>query len=123
MIKQLLISFPLFLMGSSALADVLKFECLFDRRWSPDGIASDNFSMVFNYDSLANKAFMVGNVGVEEVYPIRGYQGLSFIEVLQTGAVQTTTISNEGAAVHSRNSMIGGEFVPSQYGGTCRITR
>ena len=56
------------------------------------------------------------------VYPVKvipGDNGITFLEVLVTGAVQTTTINKQGKAVHSRHTIIAGEFVPSQYYGTC----
>ena len=34
--------------------------------------------------------------------------------------VQTTTMNKKGKAVHSRHTLIAGEFVPSQYYGTCK---
>jgi len=45
--------------------------------------------------------------------------GITLIEVLPTGAVQTTTIAKDGRSVHSRHSIIIGDLVPSQYFGQC----
>jgi hypothetical protein len=45
--------------------------------------------------------------------------GLTFVEVTRSGNVMTTTIARDGAAVHSRNAIIGETLFPSQYYGTC----
>ena len=63
-------------------------------------------------------AFAVGR-NVYPVMVIPGDSGMTFLEVLATGAVQTTTISKQGNAVHSRHTILAGEFVPSQYYGSC----
>ena len=52
---------------------------------------------------------------------ITGYQGMTFLEILETGAVQSTTIHNTGNAVHSRHTMLSflDDLTLSQYYGTC----
>ena len=63
-------------------------------------------------------AFAVGH----NVYPVEaipGANGVTFLEVLESGAVQTTTVNKQGEAVHSRHTILGGELVPSQYYGAC----
>ena len=82
-----------------------------------------NFKVVFDLDTISKKSFMKGKNGISEVLNIPGAEGISFIEKLATGAVQTTTIvllpeSQLGNAVHSRHSLISG-LVPSQNYGVC----
>jgi len=63
---------------------------------------------------------MEGNLGLNPVNPVLGTMGITFLEVLATGAVQSTAIAKSGGAVHSRKSMMFEGLVPSQYYGTCR---
>jgi len=49
-----------------------------------------------------------------------GLSGVTFLEKLTAGVVQTTTVANDGRSVHSRHTIIGKEMVPSQYYGYCR---
>ena len=109
-------------MCSAASADVLTFDCRFSMFASPDGVEklSEDFRMVFRFDDFSGDAFMEGNLGLPSVRSVVGSMGITFLEVLSTGAVQSTTITNSGGAVHSRSTMISGELAPSQYYGTCR---
>ena len=101
---------------------VQRFKCVFDRHLSPDtnGISrADPLRFEFVVDGTG-QAFAIG----ESVYPVRfviGDQGVTFLEELITGAVQSTTIHTSGNAVHSRHTMLSilGEITPSQYYGTC----
>ena len=55
-----------------------------------------------------------------------GGAAISFMEKLETGAVQTTTISFKGDSVHSRHSVLSekdGKMVPSQSYGQCENSR
>lgn len=100
------------------------YECWFERFHSLDEdciqVAKD-FAMVFRLDTLSRDAFMEGHAGISPVLAFEGPRGITFLELLPTGAVQTTTIGADGSAVHSRNSLIVGEVVPSQYYGECQI--
>ena len=87
---------------------------------------NQNFSIKFNYDIASHKAFMIGNLGLSEVIPISGSEALTFLEILDTGVVQSTTLdmlSNKEQsvdAVHSRHTILFGLF-PSQAYGNCKI--
>ncbi len=106
-----------------AESTVQRFVCVFDRHVSPEtnGVSSDStLRTEFVVDGTGH-AFAVGR----NVYPVRvvvGNQGVTFLEELVTGAVQTTTIHETGSAVHSRHTMfsVAGEIMPSQYYGTCK---
>ena len=64
---------------------------------------------------------MVGNHGAAEVEVHRGFDAISFVEYVPSGAVQTTTIATDGQAVHSRHTLVApGEFIASQVSGMCR---
>lgn len=48
-----------------------------------------------------------------------GASGFSFMELVASGVVQTTTIALSGIAVHSRHTIIENELVPAQHHGRC----
>ena len=99
---------------------IQRFKCVFDRYVSPDtnGVSNtDSLRYEFVVDGTGH-AFAVG----KNVYPVRvvtGYEGVTFLEELASGAVQSTTIHTNGEAVHSRHTLFLGEFIPTQYYGTC----
>ena len=108
-------------------ATAITFLCDFPNYVSQtESINDNNFSLEFNYDTISTQAFMKGNLGLSEVIAISGSDGLSFIEILDTGVVQTTTLdmlSNKEQsvdAVHSRHTILFGLF-PSQAYGKCKI--
>jgi hypothetical protein len=119
MLKYVLL--PLLFIPTHAYAETI--VCEFSSYHSPDEprlqITTD-FEMTFRYDLITGEAFMEGNNGISSVLMINGYEGLTFLEVIPTGSVQSTTVQMSGAAVHSRHSMLLGELVPSQYYGLCR---
>jgi hypothetical protein len=104
-----------------ALASTITFDCSYetysDRRGNHK--VNSKFAMTFLVDSAAGKAYMIGSVGSTDVRLVSNTDGLTFIEVTATGNVMVTVISNEGQSVHSRNGLVLGEIVPSQYYGRC----
>ena len=48
-----------------------------------------------------------------------GDSAFSFMEQVGYGTVQTTTITRDGLAVHSRNTVLLGEIVAAQHFGRC----
>ena len=104
------------------LVGVQRFKCVFDRHVSPDtnGVSrSETMRFLFVVDGMGN-AYAIGTF-VEPVRLVVGYQGVTFLEELATGAVQSTTIHKNGRAVHSRHTMLSfaDEIVPGQFYGTC----
>jgi hypothetical protein len=99
-------------------AEALEFQCRYKKGGDPKG---EDFSLKFTLDTVTKEAFMIGNVGLSKVIAVGGEYGLSFLEYLPTGAVQTTTITKGGNSVHSRNSMMGERLMPSQFLGFCDI--
>ena len=115
-------------MALSANAGSITFMCDFPIYVSQTEKENNaDFNIEFHYDTISSLAFMKGNNGLSKVLVFKGSDGISFIETLITGAVQTTTIDmlslEEGSAeaVHSRHSILFGLF-PSQYYGTCEVT-
>jgi len=59
------------------------------------------------------------NGSVDVITVINSQGGVTFIEKTLTGNIMTTSITDGGKSVHSRNSIVAGELVPSQYYGSC----
>ena len=109
------------LVPASVFANTNSYDCLFDRRASPEGVERDSFKMVFVVDKATNKAYTVGNAGSSDVEMIENLDGgLSFIERTLTGNVMVTAINFKTMnAVHSRSTVFKEDIVPSQYYGKC----
>lgn len=122
MIKSALMGLAIFFLPNIGLAATATLTCSFPTYHSPDDTnlqSTDGFVLKFRFDTITRDAFLEGNNGLASVVMMNGESGLSFLEILLTGAVQSTTVANSGAAVHSRHSIIGGDLVPSQYYGEC----
>lgn len=103
-----------------AFADVLTFTCTFDSQASPTGFERIKpFPMKFVLDTGNKTATVIGNNGQSPVLFNIGPEAISFMEPVQIGVVQTTSISRKDlTVVHSRHTMAQ-EFVPSQMYGRC----
>ena len=104
---------------SSVQAEVLTWNCSFDKRVVEDGVATEKMQLIFKVDTVSQKAYMEGNVGIVEVDFVLGDEAFSFVQNVASGAVQTTTITRDGAVVHSRNTVLFGEIVAAQHFGRC----
>lgn len=62
---------------------------------------------------------MLGNLGSVEVLEVKSDGQISFIQQTDTGNIMTTTITSDMKSVHSRNSVMLGKLIPSQYYGEC----
>ncbi len=103
------------------------FSCEFTTYATVKGSFRDDvmkFTIVTNDN---NGTFtMKKNNGVSQGKTIRGDKGLSFIEVTELGNITTTTmaslppVEDEQKAVHSKNMLVGGKLLASQYYGTCQ---
>lgn len=115
----LLRTFVFLLACSPAVAEVVTYICQFEYRIDEEGRNEELFSLVFKIDTISHHAIMEGNVGLVDVDIYVGEDALSFVERIGSGAVQTTTITRDSAAVHSRNTLIFGKFVAAQHFGRC----
>ena len=111
---------------SAAFAESIEYSCSFLSYVTPvSGPSETEFSFNISWDTLTNDAFISANAGVSPLFPIFGQRGVTFIEVLDSGAVQTTTVTADGQAAHSRNTIFRSppdapaDFQPSQYYGAC----
>lgn len=110
------------LLPSIGVAGLSTFTCNYTHNCNvEDGCSESGFTLKFMLDTITHDAFMIGNNGMSEVYFHLGTDGVSFIEFLQTGAAQTTTIAFDQTSAHSRNSIILSEMLASQYYGTCDV--
>ena len=82
---------------------------------------SGSFRLTFVVDSQAGTAYVLGNAGTEPVSVVQAEDGMTFIEVTQTGNVMSTAVNHAGRSVHSRNTIMFGDLTPSQYYGTCKF--
>ena len=97
--------------------------CKFPKYHSQDETrlqTASGFGMTFRYDQITREAIMEGNGGISSVVLQGGSDALTFLEFLTSGAVQSTTVAKNGAAVHSRHTLMFGDLLPSQYYGSCK---
>ena len=107
------------LIASSAHADVQTWVCNFEYRIDEDGKTDEPLPLMFKIDTVSQRAFMEGNAGFVEVDIYVGSNAFSFTEKVASGTIQTTTITRDGLAVHSRNTVILNEILAAQYFGRC----
>lgn len=100
-------------------AEVITYECSFPRYEGPNGGGTEDFGFTIQLDTVTEDAYIVGSEGLARLAHIQGVFGRSFIEFSETGNVMVTTLTNSGEAVHSRNSILLGDLIPSQYYGKC----
>ena len=107
-----------------ALADIITFECAYPTYSDKTGVQeSTGFEFKFVSDTATGKAYMSGSNGSTEVsLSMRSdKEGVNVLELTNSGNMMLTTILFSGQSVHSRNSVIMGEFIASQYYGICEI--
>ena len=111
-------------LATMSYAATTSFTCNFPFAASPSGVKKESkpFELRFVSDTETKKAYLLGNNGSSEVTSI-GNQGggVTFVEVTDSGNVMVTAITASGEAVHSRNGIISGILIPSQYYGKCIV--
>lgn len=107
----------------AAIAATTSYACIFPTANSPKGLSKLANPLELRYieDTTTNKSYLMGNNGSSEVHAIKNRSGTSFIEITESGNVMVTAITNTGDAVHSRNSIMSGNLIPSQYYGKCNL--
>ena len=112
----------LVLLPSSALAYPVTYTCEFDTYSDEEGLhAAESFKLIFIRDDQRDTTYMLGNNGSVEVAYFRTSESVNIMEQTATGNLMVTTITDNNDAVHSRNSVILGDLVASQYYGSCEI--
>jgi hypothetical protein len=107
--------------STSVEAATTGYVCKFVVEASPKGLAKQAtpFELRYVVDTSTKKAYLLGNAGSSEVEVIPNTDGISFVEITDSGNVMVTAISTSGEAVHSRNGIMFKELIPSQYYGKC----
>jgi len=110
----------LMLIYGTATAKDYRWSCTYSDKASPAGIETDaHLQLIFAFDDVTRKAMVFGTNG-SDVDVHMGSLAISFMEKLETGAVQTTVISFAGDSTHSRHTLLSDkDLVPSQYYGQC----
>lgn len=121
--KMKLIATLLFLLPVLAYADTTTYSCDYTTYSDQEGNhkVEKKFELNFIVDKAAGKSYMLGNNGSTEVKLLESSDQLAFIEITATGNVMTTAIDSKFNSVHSRNSVMFGEILPSQYYGKCEV--
>ena len=116
-----LLLLALLLAGTNTFAATTSYVCKFPVEASPKGLAkqASPFELRYVVDSSTKKAYLMGSAGSSEVEIILNVDGISFVEITNSGNVMVTAITASGEAVHSRNGIMFKELVPSQYYGKC----
>ena len=107
---------------SAAWAEPTSFKCAYSNFADEEGLhpVEGKFVLTFLIDDETSKAYLIGNNGSSEVQVVSITPGgFSLVEITAVGNVMTTTIAESGRSVHSRNSVLYGELIPSQYYGEC----
>ena len=117
LILSLILFFPAMVFATET------YECNFTNFSDREGNKKEVMKITYIYDDKSKKAYVVGELGSNEVAHILNKMGgRSFVEITTTGNVMTTTITNSGDSVHSRNTIVfGNELIPSQFYGKCNI--
>ena len=109
----------LMLVYGTATAKGYRWSCTYSTKVSPAGKNDAHLQLDFVFDDVTRKAHVLGNNG-SDVDVHMGSLAISFMEKLETGAIQTTVISFAGDSTHSRHILLGDkDLVPSQYYGQC----
>ena len=77
------------------------------------------FQLTFTVDKETSVAKVIRKNGITDVQLLPTGGGFTFIEVNERGNVLTTTVDIHGKSAHSRNTILDGELIPSQFYGTC----
>jgi hypothetical protein len=89
----------LMLVYGTATAKGYRWSCTYSDKASPAGIETDaHLHLEFVFDDVTRKAIVLGSNGSDVDIHI-GSLAISFMEKLETGAVQTTVISFAGGSI------------------------
>jgi len=121
--KMKLIATLLLLLPVMAYADTTTYSCNYTTYSDREGShkVKKKFELNFIVDKAAGKSYLLGNNGSSEVKLLESGDQLAFLEVTATGNLMTTAIDSKHNSVHSRNSVMFGEMLPSQYYGKCEV--
>lgn len=113
----------LFLFPTLVYANTVTFKCNYNSYSDQEGNhkVKQKFELNFIIDEVSGKSYMMGKNGTVEVVTFLSDGQITFVEKTQTGNIMTTTIDSASNSVHSRDTVIFGEILPSQYYGKCVV--
>lgn len=117
-----LMFFILFLLPSITYAETILITCNYLTFSNEEGShkIKDNFILNFVIDNKSGKSHLIGNNGSSEVSFFKNDGSYTFAEMTETGNFSVTTVDKNLKSVHSRNMVLLGELIPSQYYGSCQ---
>jgi len=112
----------LLLFPTIVLANTTTYSCNYTSYSNKEGNhkVKEKFELNFIVDSTG-KSYMLGNNGSSEVKSLKSKNQIAFLEITTSGNIMTTAIDSSLKSVHSRNSVMFGKMIPSQYYGKCVI--
>ena len=121
--RMKLIATLFFLFPVLVYADTTTYSCNYTTYSDQEGNhkVEKKFELNFIVDKAAGKSYVLGNNGSTEIKLLESSDQLAFIEVTSTGNIMTTAIDSKLNSVHSRNSVMFGEMLPSRYYGKCEV--
>ena len=108
---------------SFAEAETVMYSCDYENYSNQKGTynVDKKFELQFIIDRKIDKSYLLGNNGAAEVNFIESDSQVVFIEITPVGSIISTTIDKNLNSVHSRNSVLDGGLLPSQYYGKCLL--
>lgn len=115
---KLLLLLPIY-----AIAETVNYSCSYTSYSNSEGNhkVNDKFELNYIIDRESGKSYILGNLGSSEVKALESKDQVAFLEITATGNLMTTAIDSMLNSVHSRNTVIFGELLPSQYYGKCIV--
>lgn len=124
MVRSLVVSFAVIIcLPDLAWSNSATFSCSFVESCIRDeGCSLTDLKIDYVINLQTGDAQAMGNLGNVSVMPLVGDELISFVQPLDSGAVQATTIFPDGSAVHSRHTYILDTSFPQQLFGTCETS-
>ena len=82
---------------------------------------SKTLELKFIVDKESGKSFMLRINGISEVITFGENDQIAFVEITATENIISTAIDSNLNSVHSRNSVLHGKLLASQFYGKCEI--
>lgn len=101
----------------------LSIDCVYTKVSDGVQIKTENFKLHFLFDEKTLKSYVIGNQGSAEVQMLLKKEdgGMTFVETTATNNIMVTAIGKNGESVHSRQTIMFGDLIPSQYYGKCVV--
>ncbi|WP_057833182.1 hypothetical protein [Colwellia sp. TT2012] len=113
----------LFILPVFSYADTISINCDYSTYSNEKGNhkVKDKFVLSFVVDTETGKSYLIGNNGSAEVSFFKNDGSYTFVEMTGTGNITVTTLDKNLMSVHSRNMVLSGSLIPSQYYGLCDV--